>query len=404
MSTYKIAFIGTGSRSASYATAYQKRGDVDIIALADPNVSHRRALAQRTGLANGYAEYNNCSDMLREQTALDGVVICSPNHLHAQHAIACLERGLPIALEKPLAPTQVECENIIAAERANKGRTLIGFVLRSAPFYAKIYDLIAQGLIGRIVSIQADELPGVSVTSVMNRSPWRRYRAQSGGSMLEKSCHDLDLLNWIMDCYPVSLNAYGKRQIFVTDPELPEHCDDCHLQTACPYYKPTRSDHEDEDEARLGQFIREENHCIYNIDKDVLDVQTVNIEYESGALASFVLNFHAMGPRASRNFHAIGTQGRIWGNLHDAQVHLYRNPLAQEQVFDMRGDGTGHGGGDALHANELLRMIDDSSYRPRQDAYAGYLSAVMCMAADKSVEQQRRLEFCYDKTGLISLH
>ena len=51
--------------------------------------------------------------------------------------------------------------------------------------------------------------------------------------MLEKSCHDLDLLNWLMDCHPVSLTSYGHHQIFVTDPELPEICDDCHPQTAC---------------------------------------------------------------------------------------------------------------------------------------------------------------------------
>ena len=98
-----------------------------------------------------------------------------------------------------------------------------------------------------------------------------------------------------------------------------------------------------------------ENRCIYNIDKDVLDVQSVNIEYESGAVANFMLNFHAMGPRASRNFHAVGTQGRIWGNLHDAQVHLYRNGPGKEEIFDASGDGSGHGGGDALHAYSKSR-------------------------------------------------
>lgn len=401
MPPFKIALIGTGGRSLSYATAYQQRDDIDITALADPNPTHRNTIATRANLASTYAEYDDWHDMLREQTDLDGVVICSPNHLHAEHAIGCLERGLPIALEKPLAPSKSDCEKIIAAERANAGRTLIGFVLRSAPFYAKIHELTTQGLIGRIVSIQADELPGVGVTSVMNRSPWRRYRDKSGGSMLEKSCHDLDLLNWMMDCYPVSLTSYGNRQIFVTDPELPETCDECHLQTACPYYNPTRSSHEDEGEEILHQFIREDDRCIYNIDKDVLDVQTLNIEYQSGALCTFTLNFHAMGPRAGRNFHAVGTQGRIWGNLHDAQVHLYRNGPGKEEIFDASGDGTGHGGGDALHAYELITMMNDPTYRPQQNAFAGYLSAVMCFAADISVAEQRRIDFRFADNGFI---
>jgi predicted dehydrogenase len=398
---HKIAFIGTGGRSVSYATAYQKRDDVEITGLADPDATHRRTLAQRSDLANPYAEYDDWRDMLREQQDLDGVVICSPNHLHAEHAVACLERGLPIALEKPLASNQEDCQRIIEAESANDGRTLIGFVLRSSPFYAKIHQLVSRGLIGRIVSIQADELPGVSVTSIMNRSPWRRYKAQSGGSMLEKSCHDLDLLNWMMDCAPISLNAYGGRQIFVTDPELPEHCDECHLQTACSYYRPTRSEHEDQGEELLHQFIREDQSCIYNIDKDILDVQSLNIEYENGAMANFMLNFHAMGPQAGRNFHAVGTQGRIWGNLHDAQVHLYRNGPGTEEIFDGSGDGSGHGGGDALHAYELVAMMEDPEYRPRQNAHAGYLSAMMCFAADTSVEEKRRIDFRFNPAGEI---
>ena len=403
MLPYKIALIGTGGRSLSYATAYRQRDDVHITALADPDSSHRTIMAARAKLNAGYAEYDDWRDMLQDQPDLDGAVICSPNHLHAEHAVACLERGLPIALEKPLAPTKADCERIIDVEQANNGRTLIGFVLRSAPFYAKIQELITRGLIGRIVSIQADELPGVGVSSVMNRSPWRRYRDKSGGAMLEKSCHDLDLLNWMMDCYPVSLTSYGNRQIFVTDPELPEHCGDCHLQTACPYYNPTRSAHEDEGEQALHQFIREDDRCIYNINKDILDVQTLNIEYQNGALCTFTHNFHAMGPGAGRNFHAVGTQGRIWGNLHDAKVHLYRNGPGQEEVFDCSGDGTGHGGGDRLHANELITMLNDPTYQPRQNARAGYLSAVMCFAADKSVEEKRRIDFHFGENGFIEL-
>ncbi|NKB70285.1 MAG: hypothetical protein GKR89_24710 [Candidatus Latescibacteria bacterium] len=398
MATFKIGLIGTGGRALAYARAYQQRAEIELVGLADPNPAHRRALATQAELPNGFGEYETWQALLAERADLDGVVICSPNHLHAEHAVACLERGLPIALEKPLAPTQADCERIIAAERAHNGRTLIGFVLRSAPFYGKIRELIGRGLIGRIVSIQADELPGVGVTSIMNRSPWRRHRAQSGGSMLEKSSHDLDLLNWLMGSDPVSLHAFGNRQIFVTDPELPEHCDDCHLQTACPYYSPSS-----DQPTGAGHFSRQDNRCIYNIDKDVLDVQALHIEYASGALASFVLNFHAMGPQSGRNFHAVGTQGRIWGNLRQGQVHLYRNAPASEEIFDTTGDGSGHGGGDARHAYELLTMMQDPGYQPPQDAYAGYLSAVMCFAADRSVEEKRRIDLAFDQDGFIQL-
>lgn len=108
-----------------------------------------------------------------------------------------------------------------------------------------------------------------------------------------------------------------------------------------------------------------------------------------------------MGPRAGRNFHAVGTQRRIWGNLHDTQVHSYRNALAKEEIFDCSGDGSG--GGDRLHAYELLTMMEDANYRPRQSACAGYLSAVMCFAADRSIEKKRRIDSHFGEDGFIDL-
>ena len=402
MDKHKVAFIGTGGRSICYASAYVDCEDVEVVALADPAPEHRKTMVAKAGLTGGYAEYDDWQDMLRTHTDLDGVVICSPNYLHSDQAVTCLERGLPIALEKPLATTKEDCERIIDAERANGGRTLIGFVLRSTPFYAKIHELITTGVIGTVVSIQADELPGLGVSSIMNRSPWRRYHAMSGGAMLEKSCHDLDILNWIMGCRPVSLNSYGGNLIFNPNPVLPATCDTCDMSEQCQYYMvPTFSDHEDRGEEILHQFIRHDNCCIFNIDKDCADVQSVSIEYSSGAIANFMLNFHCMGPRASRNFHAVGHKGRIWGNLNEKTVFHYDNLSGQTTTYDTTGDGSGHGGGDRLHALELQKMMANTQYRPGANAYSGYLSAVMCFASDISRLERRRVNFRYTSQGAV---
>jgi len=404
MDKARVAFIGTGGRSICYASAYVNCDDIEIVALADPVSAHRKAMAARSGLPDGVAEYGDWRDLLQEHTDLAGAVIASPNHLHAEQAVACLERGLPVALEKPLATNKEDCERIIDAERANGGRTLIGFVLRSTPFYSKIHELLTQGAIGEVVSIQADELPGLGVSSIMNRSPWRRWQDTSGGSMLEKSCHDLDILNWMMDSRVQSLNSYGGNLIFRPDSALPETCDECELGDTCHYYrKPGLSAHEDQAERDLMQFVREDGRCIHNIDKDVLDVQCVNIQYESGAVANFMLNFHCMGPRASRNFHAVGQKGRIWGNLHENVVHLHDNLSGETTTFDTKGDGSGHGGGDRRHALELQKMIADPEYRPEQNAHAGYLSAVMCFASDLSVAEGRRVNFRHLPDGFVEL-
>ena len=70
--------------------------------------------------------------------------------------------------------------------------------------------------------------------------------------------------------------------------------------------------------------------------------------------------------------------------MYDAQVHLYRNALAKEEIFDCSGDGSGHGDGDRLHAYELV-------------------TAVMCFTADRSIEEERRIDFHFGENGFIDL-
>lgn len=396
MSRLKVGFLGTGARSVSYARAFAGEEGIEIVAIADPKEENRKTMMQKAGVTDSPEEYSDWRGLLSAHHELDGVVISTPNHLHADPAVACLERGIPTAVEKPLATTKEDCERIIDAERANGGRTVVGFVLRSTPFYRTIHDVIHSGRIGRLVSVQADELVGTIVSSVMNRGPWRRYTRTGGGAMLEKSCHDLDILNWMTGSRPVSLDSHGRRNIFTPNPALPARCEGCKVADDCLYYKrPQRSSSEDAGEEVLLEFVREDDQCIYNIDKDIVDTQSVIIEYENGVLCTFMLTFNCPGPHAARNFHAIGAAGRVWGNLHDNEVFVYSNADDSLERIDTSGDGSGHGGGDRLHALELHRMMSDDTYRPQQDAAAGYLSAVMSFATDVARTEGRRLYFRY---------
>jgi predicted dehydrogenase len=405
MAPARIAFIGSGGRSVVYAANYVDCNDLEIAAIGDPDAGHRRTMMAKAGITGAVSEYDDWRELLAVQTKLDGVIIASPNFAHAEQAVACLERGLPIALEKPLATNQADCERILDAERDHGGRTLVGFVLRSTPFYSRIRELLQAGAIGKVLSVQADELPGLGVTSIMHRSGWRRKQALSGGAMLEKSCHDMDILNWLLDSRPLSLSAYGNARLFTPDPTLPASCDDCPPERRCAYYRePAFSAHEDAGEQVLHQFLREDSRCIYNIDRDTLNVQNVAIAYENGVLVNFMLTFNCEGPNSGRNIHIVGETGRIWGNLHQARVFLHVNAGHETTEFDASGDGSGHGGGDRLHALELRRMIQEPDYRPEQNAAAGYLSAVMSFAADTSALEDRRVRFAYAPDGRVRLH
>lgn len=401
--SYKVAFIGTGGRSECYARAYRDCDDVEIVALVDPLEKHRQVFCSNTDITCP-TQYDRWEDLYDNHTDLDGLVVCSPNHLHAEHAVPFLERGLSIALEKPLATTPDDCRAILRAQRTGGGKTLLGFVLRSSPFYSTVYSLIGEGAIGRVVSIQADELPGIGVSSIMNRSPWRRYTQSSGGSMLEKSCHDMDLLSWLTGSRPTWLNSCGGTHIFGPNPSVADRCDACGVTDTCAYSKtPTPEQLQESGGTGKAGYYREDDVCIYNADKDVIDNQSVQIEFENGCLVNFMLTFNCMGQQASRNIHAVGTRGRVWGNLHDAKVYHHDNATDRTRSIDCSGDGSGHGGGDRVHALELVRMMAQADYHPEQDAAAGYLSAMMSFATDISRTEARRVYFRYRGRDHIDL-
>ena len=386
MKKYKVAFIGTGSRSTTYARAYAKHQDeIDVVALCDASAENIRIMAERTALPKTFAKYSNYRQVLDKHPDLDGVVVSTPNYLHRETAIPFIERGIPVALEKPMTTTMADGEAVLETAKRHNTRLLIGFVLRSTPFYSKVYELLSGGAVGRVVAIEADELAGYGETSTISRRPWRRYSKFSGGALMEKSSHDLDLMSWFIGSRPVSVNSFGGSLVFNPNPLLPEKCAGCPMKD-CVY----------------GKIPPDNTDCIYNVQKDVVDNQCVNINYANGAIVSFIMCFNTTGEKAGRNLHVIGQKGRLWGNHGENEIFVFDNLKKETVSHKTKIDGSGHGGGDEKHALELLQMMKDPEYRPAQDAYAGYLSGALCIASDISRVEGQRVNFRYGENDYIS--
>ena len=152
------------------------------------------------------------------------------------------------------------------------------------------------------------------------------------------------------------------------------------------------------------KFVRDNNRCIYNIDKDVIDTQTVSLEYENGTIATFTVVLNCAGPQAGRSFHAVGSKGRVWGELAEAKVCLYDNETGQVTEHDCSGDNSDHSGGGRSLALELVTMLRDPDYRPIHSARAGYESAIACFAADISRRERRRVDISWSDQGLALVH
>lgn len=404
MRKFKVAIIGNGGRSVSYGQTYSKCKDVKVVALADPNPKNTRTMAKISNLS-GFDAYQDWREVYDKHTDLDGVVIVTPNHLHRETAMPFIERGIPVALEKPITTTMKDSEAILKAAKKHRCRMLIGFVLRSTPFYRKIRELLDNGAVGNVLTMQADELGSYGVSSIICRSSWRCRQATSGGSLMEKSSHDIDLLNWFSGSCPISVNSYGGRLLFIPNPNFPTLCVDC-VHKDCKYYSTPEFSLAAGDAILqdFAQYRNNEQVCIYNVEKDVADNQSVSIEYSNGAIANFMLSFNCSGPRSGRNFHAVGTKGRIWGNVEDNKLWLFQNQSSKLSKIKLGKIGCGHSGGDEGHAMELVKMMRDPSYLPAQDDYAGYLSNAVCIAADISRTEKRRITFRYDSDGFITFN
>src|SRR5688572_1968654 len=130
----RVVLIGTGGRANAYTTN-TPREEVEFVGVADPNPNNRRTFLGLNSLVGLAPEFEDWRTMLDALPDIDGAVITTPNHLHTEPAVECMRRGLVLALEKPIAENPENCRCLLAAKQEYSAQVLIGFVMRSSPFY-----------------------------------------------------------------------------------------------------------------------------------------------------------------------------------------------------------------------------------------------------------------------------
>lgn len=416
--------VGAGHRSFVYSELAKTNPEMlKIVGVADPNPIRRKKAMDYFGFKEDMC-FENAEELAKKGKLADTVINGTMDEQHLETAVPLLDAGYDMLLEKPFAPNEEEMRQIVNCAKKNNSKVMICHVLRYTPFYYAIKERIINGEIGDIINIQTTEHVSYHHLSTSYiRGKWANSDKCHTSMLLAKCCHDLDIIMWMMsETKPKQISSFGGK--FQFKPEnAPKEAGticmkDCPLVDTCVYStKRLYIDHPDrwafyvwdalegkknvtiEDKIALMKSDSPYARCIYKCDNNVVDHQSVLINFENGATGTHNMVGGSAEPR--REIHIIGTKGEIFGNFEESKFTVLKidpSPDAHNEecdveevdlrvTGDMVGAYGGHGGGDERLAADFVKFIRGE--KPSLactsifDSVAGHLSVYL---ADKSRE------------------
>ncbi len=411
-----VMVIGAGSRGRTYAN-YAKKfpNSMKVVGVADLNPNRRKAMAKKHNIPaeNQFGHFN---EALSKPKIADAVVIATPDNLHYEPCMKALALGYDVLLEKPVAPTEKECRAIMKQAHKYNRIVAVCHVLRYAPYFVALKQVVDSGAIGDLVSIQHFEpIRYAHMAHSYVRGNWPNSKT-STPIILAKSCHDLDILRWIIGKPCKSIAAEGSLYLFRPE-NMPkgatERCidnvggGDCPHEKECPYsakyiYMERKQhlgafDLPRRDPALIREKLKVTNYgrCVFRCNNDQCDHYVAIMKFDNDITASF--SMEAFTPWGGRRTRIMGTRGFIEGDMTTFTFYDFRT--GHKSVWDQKVSeiaeykGSGHGGGDHLLVRDFLRAVsaqDASLLSSTIDV--SIESHVMGFMAEKSRKSNKKME------------
>ena len=366
--------LGAGGRGNTYgAYALQNPKELDIIAVAEPISLRIDKFAQAHQIEKGH-QFVTWEDVFERPKFADAVIITTPDALHYGPAMKAIEMGYDVLLEKAIAQSWEQCYAILKQQRRYDKIVAICHVLRYAPYFIKMKEIIDAGTIGEVVSVQHFEpVEHVHMSHSFVRGNWRNSK-ESTPMILSKSCHDTDIIRWLIGKPCKKVSSFGSLRLFKAEnaPQgAPKRCTDgCPVEAQCPYsairiYAENRSFLHHLDTENNKASIMEKlktgpyGRCVYHCDNDVVDHQIVNMEFEDEVTASF--SMEGLTHYGGRRTRIMGTMGDITGDMDQMTVFDFRSREKKvwtaKEINEGVYAGHGHGGGDMRLARDFVRAV-----------------------------------------------
>lgn len=365
----------------------------DLVGVFDINSVRANYVSQQCG---GVSVYQNFDVMLKESKP-DVVIVTTIDRFHHEYITRALDAGCDVITEKPMTIDAEKTRAIFEAEKRTGKKVIVTFNVRFDPYVSRIKELIRQGAVGEIYSMDLEWFLDTSHGADYFRR-WHRYIKNSGSLLIHKASHHFDMINWWMDDDPEELYAFGNRRFYgPTRENRGERCLTCPYNKTCEFFWDITSDTFTKkfylDAEKEDQYFRD--RCVFADDIDIYDTMSINIKYERGALLSYSLVAHS--PYEGWKVSINGSDGRLEAeNFQSGQ--RANEPESELRIYNRKGEvvtyhvpkrtGT-HGGSD----ERLRRMIFvgdiPDPLGQHAGSWAGAMSCLIGAAANISIAEKK---------------
>ena len=405
-----FAIAGFGSRGSTYASMAELFPEkIKIVAVADI-VPEKVEKAKKLYNIPEENCFSSAEEMLSKPKLADVVCICTLDRQHVDQGIPALQKGYDIVLEKPISPDLDKCKEMLEAAEKSDSRIIVCHVLRYTPFFNKLRELVREGQVGDVVSVIANENVAYwHQAHSFVRGNWGNSKKTSP-MILQKCCHDMDILLWLTGKTCQSVSSFGSNRLFnkqnAPEGATPYCMGGCKAKDKCLFdaekiYVTNEKTGIQHKTTFMSEVLCVEpsvenvykaiengpyGKCVYMCDNDVVDHQVTNLLMTDGSTISFTMC--AFTEDCYRYIHIMGTKGEIVGDMR-SNIITYE-PFGGEKInYDINllsADLRGHGGGDSGMIDEFVDMlINDSEPNDRTTSIERSMeSHFVALAAEES--------------------
>lgn len=400
-----IAVLGCGSRGRTYSKIIATLGERYRLTAAADLVASRREMLASLAPTGEIRCFDGAESLFAAGKQADVLIVATQDAQHFGHAMAALELGYDLLLEKPAAESLARCEELDRRARELGRRVALCFVLRYTPFYSTVKRVVDSGKLGRIISMRTHE--GVEPYHQAHsfvRGHWAKA-ANSSPMIVAKCSHDADLLCWLAGAPVAAISSHGDRSWFRAEnaPEgAPLRCTDgCPAAANCLFdahhylagkrrwLSMVMDGWEEADDAKILDFLKTSpwGRCVYHCDNEVVDHQVVACEFTNGITATHTMTAFDCG----RSIEIYGTLAALKGGdpYQEAGApelwlrHHATGAIEPVEVSVRDNAGyAGHGGGDHGLVDSLDHLFrGEQALQPGLDGLAGHRLAYLAEKA-----------------------